>query len=81
MYAAKVFWTLSLLSLLLAWTASANTDGVICLKARVNNACPSGGLPVAHLFLDSLALGLLALGLKGGMMCGNGGGMCSKDEE
>ena len=79
MYAGKVFWTLSLLSLLLAWTASANADGVICLKARVNNACPSGGLPVAHLFLDSLALGLLALGLKGCMMCKMG--MCKEDAE
>lgn len=79
MYAGKVFWAMSLLSLLLAWVASANADGVICLKSRVDNACPSGGLPVAHLFLDSLALGLLALGLKGEMMCH--GGMCEKDEE
>ncbi len=79
MYAGKVLWTLSLISLLLAWMASANADGVICLKARVNNACPSGGLPVAHLFLDSLALGLLALGLKGGMMCKND--TCKEDEE
>ncbi len=78
MYVGKVFWMLSLISLLLAWTASANADGVICLKSRVNGACPSGGLPVAHLFLDSLALGLLALGSKGEMLCQEG--MCKKEE-
>jgi hypothetical protein len=63
---AKVFWLLSLVALIMAWVASANADGLACLKARVDGQCPAGGLPVAHLFLDSLALGVLALGLKMG---------------
>lgn len=61
---AKVFWLLALASLIMAWVASASADGLICLKTRVNGACPAGGLPVAHLFLDSLSLGVLAVGLK-----------------
>lgn len=72
----KLFWLLSVLALVLAWTASANTDGILCFKSRAENGtCPTGGLPVAHLFLDSIALGVLALGLKKSH-CMMGGGMC-----
>ncbi len=80
----KLFWLLSVLALVLAWTASANADGVLCFQSRADNGtCPSGGLPVAHLFLDSIALGVLSLGLKrkhcmNGMMGGNCGDMESE---
>lgn len=79
MWTGKVFWLLALLALIMAWVASANSDGVVCLKSRADNgSCPGGGLPVAHLFLDSLALGVLAMGLKcGGMGCG----MCKMGED
>ncbi len=56
------------MALIMAWVASANADGLVCLKARVNGQCPAGGLPVAHLFLDSLSLGVLAIGLKIGRL-------------
>ncbi len=78
MWAGKVMWLVALLALIMAWVASANADGVICLRSRGDTgACPGGGLPVAHLFLDSLALGLLALGIKCGMNCG----MCKMGED
>lgn len=62
---AKTLWVLSVLSLVMAWVASTRADGTYCLKARdANGGCPSG-IPVAHFFLDSLSLGVLALGLGG----------------
>ncbi len=74
----EIFWVGSLLGLILAWTASFNSDGAICLKAREAPVAPATqgtcgrGIPVAHLFWDSLVLGVLAIGAK------LGGGFCEK---
>ncbi|OGY62876.1 MAG: hypothetical protein A2745_01930 [Candidatus Harrisonbacteria bacterium RIFCSPHIGHO2_01_FULL_44_13] len=59
-----LLWAASALALVAAWVASTRQTGVFL------------GLPVAHLFWDSLILGVLALGLKVGKHCGGHGGSC-----
>ncbi len=77
----KVLWAFSVVSLIMAWTASTKKDGLFCLQARnAEGACPERGLPVAHLFLDSLALGVLALGVSVSRCSNCGGcGRCAGD--
>lgn len=78
----KALWVLAAFALLMAWVASTRADGTFCLSERAaNGACPRG-IPVAHFFLDSLSLGVLALGL---CSCGKMGacasGSCSEGGE
>lgn len=78
---AKALWALAALSLIMAWVASTRADGTYCLKARDANGGCASGIPVAHFFLDSLALGVLALGLC--MGCGKmscHGGACDGED-
>ena len=77
---AKALWVLSALGLLMAWGASTRSDGTYCLNAREANGTCSKGIPVAHFFLDSLALGVLALGAGGCMSSSCGKSSCGSCE-
>ncbi len=79
----KALWLLAALGLIMAWVASTRPDGTYCLKAREANGSCASGIPVAHFFLDSLALSVLSLGLGGCKMssCGKSdceGGSCDE---
>lgn len=64
-----ILWVLSVVALVMAWVASASTNGLFLQ------------LPVAHLFWDALILGVLALGCKMDMGYCGGCGTCMPEEK